>query len=59
MTYSHNIFMGFIYGVQKGPFPFTISIRLQTPDMLAFDDLLALCPCHLNIIPTTAYISDW
>jgi len=45
--------------VQKGPFPFTISIRKQTPEMLAFDDLLALTPCHLNIIPTSAYIPDW
>jgi len=59
VTFSPNIFMGFIYGVQKGPFPFTISIRLQTEDMLAFDDLLALTPAHLNIIPTNAYIPDW
>lgn len=59
VTFSYNIFMGFIYGVQKGPFPLTISIRLQTENLLAFDDMLSLTPCHLNIIPTSHYIPDW
>jgi len=51
--------MGFIYGIQKGPFPFTISIRFQSPEYLVFDDVLSLCPCHLNVIPTTKYLPDW
>jgi hypothetical protein len=59
ISYTNNVFMGFIYGIQKGPFPFTISIRTQTPDFLVFDDLLALCPCHLNVISTTKYLPDW
>jgi len=59
VTFSANIFMGFVYGVEKGPFPLTISIRLQTPEVLVFDDLLSLTPCHLNIIPTNVYIPDW
>jgi len=51
--------VGFIYGIQKGPFPFTVSIRFQSSDYLVFDDLLSLCPCHLNVIPTTKYLTDW
>jgi hypothetical protein len=59
ISYTNNVFVGFMYGIQKGPFPFTISIRFQSPDFLVFDDLLSLCPCHLNVIPTTKYLSDW
>ena len=59
VTYSHNVFMGFIYGVHRAPFPLQISIRRQTPELLVFDDLLALSPCHLNAIPTYSYIPDW
>jgi len=59
ITFTNNVFVGFMYGIQKGPFPFTISIRNQTPDFLVFDDLLSLCPCHLNVIPTTKYLPDW
>jgi len=59
ISFTNNIFVGFMYGIQKGPFPFTVSIRMQSPEYLVFDDLLALCPCHLNIIPTTQYMPDW
>eukprot|EP01124_Arcella_intermedia_P016856 TRINITY_DN2345_c0_g1_i1.p1 TRINITY_DN2345_c0_g1~~TRINITY_DN2345_c0_g1_i1.p1 ORF type:complete len:385 (+),score=87.47 TRINITY_DN2345_c0_g1_i1:2587-3741(+) len=59
ISYTNNIFVGFTYGIQKGPFPFTISVRYQSPEYLAFDDLLSLCPCHLNIIPSTQYLPDW
>jgi len=59
VTFSANIFMGFVYGVAKAPFPLSISIRRQTPELLVFDDLLSLCPCHLNVIPTSAHIPDW
>ena len=51
--------MGFVYGVARAPFPLQISIRSQTPERLVFDDLLALSPCHLNVIPTYAHIPDW
>jgi len=59
ISYSNNVFVGFIYGIQKGPFPFTISLRAETPDFMVFDDLLALAPCHLNVIPTSQYLPDW
>ena len=46
ISFSDNIFTGFIYGVQKTRFPLTISIRAQSEQFLVFDDLLALTPCH-------------
>jgi hypothetical protein len=58
ISYSDNIFTGFIYGVQKTRFPLTISIRAQSETHLVFDDLLALSPCHLNSIPTDQYCPD-
>ncbi len=57
--HSNNIFSGFVYGIQKGPFPFTISLRSEDADLLVFDDLLALSPCHLNVIPASRYLPDW
>eukprot|EP01095_Lingulamoeba_sp_RSL-Kostka_P010263 TRINITY_DN3660_c0_g1_i1.p1 TRINITY_DN3660_c0_g1~~TRINITY_DN3660_c0_g1_i1.p1 ORF type:complete len:291 (+),score=95.31 TRINITY_DN3660_c0_g1_i1:367-1239(+) len=51
--------MGFVYGIQKGPFPYTISVRSQTESILVFDDLLSLTPCHLNIISGDQYLPDW
>lgn len=59
ISFSNNVFTAFIYGIEKGPFPFTISIRFQSPEAIVFDDLLSLASCHLNIIPTTEYIPDW
>jgi hypothetical protein len=58
ITYTNNVFTGFIFGIQKGPFPFFMSLRKQTEQILIFDDLLATTPCHLNCIPTTTYIPD-
>ena len=59
VTYTNNVFTSFIFGIAKGPFPFSISLRFQADDVLVFDDLLALAPCHLNVIPTRQYIPDW
>jgi len=59
LSFSNNVFMAFVYGLEKGPFPFTISIRLETPEIIVFDDLLALSACHLNVIPTTQFLPDW
>mmetsp|Transcript_60061 Transcript_60061/g.173143 ORF Transcript_60061/g.173143 Transcript_60061/m.173143 type:complete len:399 (-) Transcript_60061:186-1382(-) len=58
---SENVFSAFLMGVQKAKkgFPYTISLRWQTPDVLIFDDMLALCPCHLNGISAKYYIPDW
>jgi len=58
VSYNDNVFMGFIYGIASGKFPYKISLRNETPDLLCFDDPLALSPCHLNCIPTSTYISD-
>ena len=58
ISHTNNVFTGFIFGVAKGPFPFTISKRLETKDILVFDDLLALTPAHTNCIPTSVYIPD-
>jgi len=59
ITTSTNIFSSFVYGVQKGAFPYTISMRGQDENVLVFDDLLALTPAHLNVIPTNQYVPDW
>ncbi len=34
MSFSDNVFMGFVYGIARGAFPLTLSLRLQTPDVL-------------------------
>eukprot|EP00939_MAST-03C_sp_MAST-3C-sp1_P004579 g4579.t1 len=58
ISHTNNVFTGFIFGVKKGPFPFTISKRFESKDVLVFDDLLALTPAHTNCIPTSVYIPD-
>lgn len=59
VEHTNNVFAGFIYGIRKGPFPFTISMRSQTEDTLVFDDLLAMTPCHLNVIPSDVYLPNF
>lgn len=59
ISFTNNVFTGFIFGIKKGPFPFTISLRHEDEQLMVFDDLLALTPCHLNCIPATSYIPDW
>jgi len=58
LSYNDNVFMGFVYGIAKGKFPYKISLRAQTPDFLCFDDPLQVSPCHLNVIPTSVYCAD-
>jgi len=58
LSYNDNVFMGFIYGIEQGKFPYKISLRAQTPDFLCFDDPLQVSPCHLNAIPTSVYCPD-
>lgn len=48
-----------MYGIEKGPFPFTISLRSEDEHYLVFDDLLALTPVHLNSVTTSVYMPDW
>eukprot|EP01126_Amoeba_proteus_P058247 TRINITY_DN749_c0_g2_i5.p1 TRINITY_DN749_c0_g2~~TRINITY_DN749_c0_g2_i5.p1 ORF type:complete len:285 (-),score=45.28 TRINITY_DN749_c0_g2_i5:556-1410(-) len=59
ISYTNNVFTGFCYGIAKGPFPFTISTRFTSPDVLVFDDPLSLTPCHVNVIPTNVFCPDW
>jgi len=59
ITFSNNIFTSFCYGIEKGPFPFTISMRSSENNILVFDDLLSLTPCHVNVIPANVYCPDW
>jgi len=58
IDFSTNIFTSFIHGIQKGPFPYTVSMRHECKEYMAFDDLMSLCPCHVNIIPTTRWLPD-
>jgi len=58
ISYTSNVFTGFIYGIAKGPFPLFISLRSQSPNIMVFDDLLQLTTCHLNCIPTDVYVPD-
>merc|ERR1712048_1117742 len=37
-SYNDNVFMGFVHGIASGSFPYTISLRSQSPDFLCFDD---------------------
>jgi len=59
ISYTPNIFIGFMFGIQKGPFPLTISLRHQCENYLVFDDVLSLTSAHLNAIPTSKYIPDF
>lgn len=60
---SENVFSAFLLGVKKSAtpraFPLTISMRRETPEVLIFDDMLALTPCHMNGISSKYYIPDW
>ena len=59
MDTSENVLACFVFGIAKSSFPYTISIRFQSPEYLVFDDLLANSSCHINAIPTSVHIPDW
>jgi len=61
LSQSENVFSAFLFGVRKAGkgFPYKISLRRLTENVLVIDDLLALSPCHLNGIPAKYYIPDW
>ena len=59
ISYTNNVFTSFVLGIAKGPFPFTISMRKQTPEFIVLDDLLSLTQVHLNVLPATHYIPNW
>ena len=50
--------MAFIYGVEKVSatgFPLKISMRLETRDIMVFDDPLAITRAHVLSVPTNVY----
>jgi hypothetical protein len=61
LSKSENVFSAFLFGVKSATkgFPLTISLRHETEDVLIFDDMLQLTPCHLNGISKKYYIPDW
>lgn len=59
ISFTNNVFTGFVYGIRKGPFPLSVSLRYQDTRTLVFDDLLALGPFHVNAIPTDVFAADW
>lgn len=56
---TENVFMAFVFGVKKGPFPYTISLRSESKRYMVIDDLLATAPMHLLVIPTFSWIPDF
>mmetsp|Transcript_25414 Transcript_25414/g.30131 ORF Transcript_25414/g.30131 Transcript_25414/m.30131 type:complete len:415 (-) Transcript_25414:193-1437(-) len=58
ISQSNNVFMGFIHGIAKGPFPFKISLRQESDDFIVFDDPLAITRAHVCSIPTNMYIPE-
>eukprot|EP01134_Creolimax_fragrantissima_P004009 CFRG4009T1 len=59
ISFTNNVFGGFLYGIAKGPFPFSISLRYEDNSYIVFDDPLALTPYHFNCIPTSIILPDW
>jgi hypothetical protein len=59
LSFTPNVFAGFMFSIGKSSFPLKISIRHECPDFIVLDDLLSLAPCHINCIPTKHAIPDW
>ena len=51
-----NVFMGFAHGIARAGFPLRASTRLETEDVLVFDDPLVLAGCHVCAIPTDVHV---
>lgn len=51
-TKRPNLFTQVIYGLKSVP----VSIRLEKPEYLVFDDLLQMGVMHVCAIPTKTYI---
>mmetsp|Transcript_19077 Transcript_19077/g.24739 ORF Transcript_19077/g.24739 Transcript_19077/m.24739 type:complete len:380 (+) Transcript_19077:406-1545(+) len=56
ISQSFNVFMGFIFGIEKANFPLKFSLRLETDQVFVFDDPLALTPAHVCAVPRNFYI---
>ena len=57
---TENVPMGFVYGVARTErFPLKLSLRLEDPTTIVYDDPLARSTCHLNAVPTDVHLPDW
>lgn len=60
VQFTENVCMAFVYGIERGSrFPLGLSLRLETPDVIVYDDLLSRGSCHLNAIPSDSHLPDW
>ena len=59
ITGTDNLLSCFCLGIEQGRFPLRIGVRYETDEVLVFDDILALTPCHLLAVPTRAWVPDW
>lgn len=57
-TKSPNLFVGFVFGVDKAGFPLKISLRAEEPGLMVFDDPLAITRAHILAVPTDTYCPD-
>jgi len=59
--HTENVCMGFVYGIEKNNCgsPLKLSLRLEEPDLLVYDDLLSRSSAHFNAIPTECHLPDW
>jgi len=55
---SPNLFVSFIFGIDKTSFPLRISMRGESPTMMVFDDPLAITRAHVLATPTNYYVPD-
>lgn len=53
-----NLIVGMVYGVDKAPDPLRISLRLETPRTLVFDDPVAMTRAHMLAVPANIYVPD-
>lgn len=58
LTKVPNLFLCFIFGVDKTAFPLRISMRLETPTMMVYDDPLAITPAHLLATLADVHVPD-
>ncbi|EPY30223.1 hypothetical protein STCU_04174 [Strigomonas culicis] len=60
LSTTPNLFTAFLLSIAEGPkFPLKVSMRTDGPDVMVFDDPLALSPLHFCAIPTEVFIPDW
>merc|ERR1711920_472900 len=58
VTKASNFFLGFIFGIEKLPFPAMISLRYESDNLMVFDDPLAITRAHILSVPTDTYCPD-